>query len=60
VTITDELRRIGAVLVRQKNHQVWRLPNGRHYVMAQTPSDGRAGRNQAAVLKRLLKKDGRV
>ena len=55
VTILDQLKRAGAVLVRRKNHQVWRLPNGRRYVMAQTPSDRRAGRNQAAVLKRLIK-----
>lgn len=55
MTILDQLKRAGAVLVRTKNHQIWRLPNGRNYVMSQTPSDGRAGRNQAAVLRRLLK-----
>ena len=55
VTILDQLKRAGAVLVRTKNHQIWRLPNGRNYVIAHTPSDGRAGRNQAAVLRRLLK-----
>jgi hypothetical protein len=55
VTILDQLKRAGAVLVRQKNHQVWRLPNGRCYVMSQAPSDWRAGRNQAAMLRRLLK-----
>lgn len=26
-------------LVRQKNHLVYRLPNGRNFVMAKTPSD---------------------
>jgi len=55
MAILDQLKRAGAVLVRQKNHQVWRLPNGRRYVMSQTPSDGRAGKNQAAVLKRLMR-----
>lgn len=55
MTILDQLKRAGAVLVRKKNHQVWRLPDGRRYVMSQTPSDRRAGRNQAAVLNRLLK-----
>jgi hypothetical protein len=55
MTILEQLKRAGAVLMRQKNNQVWRLPNGRRYVMSQTPSDGRAGRNQAAVLRRLLK-----
>jgi hypothetical protein len=28
MTILDQLKRAGAVLVRQKNHQVWRLPTG--------------------------------
>ena len=60
MTILDQLKRAGAVLVRQKNHQIWRLPNGRNYVMAHTPSDGRAGRNQAAVLRRLLRKTEHV
>lgn len=55
VTILDQLKRSGAVLVRQKNHQVWRLPNGRNYVMSQTPSDHRAARNQLKVLRRLLR-----
>jgi hypothetical protein len=55
MTILEQLKRAGAVLVRRKNHQVWRLPNGRRYVIAQTPSDRRAGRNQAAVLKRLMR-----
>ena len=54
VTITDELRRIGAVLVRWKRHQVWRLPNGRSFVVSQTASDHRALRNQMATLKRAL------
>ena len=55
MTILEQLKRAGAVLVRQKNHQVWRLPNGRRYVMSQTPSDRRASKNQISVLQRLLK-----
>ena len=54
MTITDELKRIGAVLIRQKRHQVWRLPDGRNYVMAQTPSDWRAQQKQISVLRRML------
>lgn len=54
MTILDQLKRAGAVLVRQKNHQIWRLPNGRNYVISQTPSDGRAVKNQLSVLRRLL------
>ena len=57
MTILDQLKRAGAVLVRQKNHQIWRLPNGRNYVMAQTPSDRRAERNQVAALRKLLGKN---
>jgi hypothetical protein len=56
MTILDQLKHAGAVLVRQKNHQVWRLPNGRHYVVSQTASDHRALRNQLATLKRALKR----
>jgi len=55
MTILDQLKRAGAVLVRNKNHQIWRLPNGRNYVMAQTPSDRRAERNQARELRKALK-----
>ncbi len=56
MSITDELRRIGAVLVRWKRHQVWRLPNGRRFVVSQTASDHRALRSQMASLKRELAK----
>jgi len=55
MTILEQLKRAGAVLVRQKNHQVWRMPNGRNYVMSQTPSDWRAEQKQMSVLRRLLK-----
>ncbi len=57
MTIVAQLKRAGAVLVRAKNHQVWRLPNGRRFVIAQTPSDVRAVKNQAAVLRRLLREN---
>jgi hypothetical protein len=55
MTVTDELKRIGAVLIRQKRHQVWSLPDGRKYVMSQTPSDWRAEQKQLSMLRRLLK-----
>ena len=55
MTILDQLKRAGAVLVRNKNHQIWRLPDGRNYVMSQTPSDWRAERKQVSVLRQLLK-----
>ena len=59
MTIFDQLKRAGAVLVRTKNHQIWRLPNGRNYVMSQTPSDGRAVKNQLSVLRKMLKAEHR-
>lgn len=55
MSIIKALKSCGAVLLRQKNHQVWRLPNGRNYVISQTPSDHRAARNQLKVLRRLLR-----
>lgn len=59
MTILDQLKRAGAVLVRTKNHQIWRLPNGRNYVMAHTPSDGRAVKNQLSALRKMLKAEHR-
>lgn len=48
------LEQSGAVLVRHKKHLVYRLPNGRSYTCASTPSDWRAVLNQITQLKRLL------
>jgi len=54
-SIQHALRECGAVLVRQRKHLVYRLPNGRPYTMSQTPSDHRAARNQLTVLRRQLR-----
>jgi hypothetical protein len=45
----------GAVLVRHKKHLVYRLPNGRNFVAAKTPSDpARAAKNNLSDLRRAL------
>ena len=45
----------GAVLVRQNNHLVYRLPNGRNFVAPKTSSDPeRAARNGLSELRRAL------
>lgn len=51
--VDRRLLRIGAVLLRCNTHEVWRLPNGRKFVKAQTPSDHRAQLNQMKQLDRL-------
>jgi len=49
------LKEHGAVLVRQKKHQVWELPDGRHFTIGSTPSDSaRAGLNSLRDLRRFL------
>jgi predicted RNA binding protein YcfA (HicA-like mRNA interferase family) len=35
--VREALAEVGAVLVRQKNHYVFRLPNGRTVVLSKTP-----------------------
>ena len=44
----------GAVLVRQNKHPVYKLPNGRTFVIAKTPSDARSARNGLSELRRAL------
>ena len=49
------LAQSGAVLVRQNKHLVYRLPNGRNFVAAKTPSDpDRAAKNGLSDLRRAL------
>ena len=50
--ITRLLEQSGAVLVRSKNHLVYRLPTGETYTRAKTPSDHRAERNDLSILRR--------
>jgi len=59
VNAEQEIERLldehGAVLVRQKNHLVYRLPNGHNFVKAKTSSDpDRAAKNNLSDLRRAL------
>lgn len=44
----------GAELVRKRKHEVWRFPDGRCFVRAQSASDKRADANNLSDLKKLL------
>lgn len=48
------LRESGARLIRDRKHEVWRLPNGRNFVRAKTTSDCRSERNNLSDLRRAL------
>jgi hypothetical protein len=52
--IRAALRACGAVLVRETNHHVFRLPNGTMMTIAKSASDHRAEQNVLADLKRRL------
>jgi hypothetical protein len=48
------LKDCGAVLVRNRRHEIWRLPTGHLFVRASTPSDHLAALNQLAWLRRTM------
>ena len=48
------LKDCGAVLLRAKKHVVWKLPNGKSFTCASTPSDYRAEANQISHLRHAL------
>lgn len=54
----EEIQRLleehGAVLERDKRHEVWRLPNGQKFTRSKTPSDRFADDNSLGDLKRAL------
>lgn len=52
--VTKLLNDVGAVLKRQRNHEVWQLPNGKNFVRAKTPSDSHGDDNNLSDLKREL------
>lgn len=52
--VVQTLREHGAVMVRQTKHQVWKLPDGKTFVVASTPSDVRADKNSLAILRNTL------
>ena len=54
--VRETLRRSGAVLKRDSNHQVWQLPNGRCHItpMPGASVDPRGWKNNLHQLRRLL------
>lgn len=52
--VAQLLKEDGAVLVRSKKHEIWRLSNGKTFVQSQTPSDVKEGLASLADLKKLL------
>ncbi len=52
--IAQLIKEHGGVLERHIKHNVWRFPDGRVFVTAQTPGDVRAERNCLADLRRFL------
>lgn len=52
--IEQLLKEDGAQLVRHKKHAIWKLSNGKTFVLPSTPSDGRALRNAVKGLENLL------
>lgn len=58
VEVEQLLKASGAVLKRNKKHEVWELPNGHTFTRANTPSDYRADANSLADLKRILSQNG--
>lgn len=53
--IIKGLKKCGAELLRQRNHQVWRLPTGENFVISASTSDIRAEKNNLSVLRKKLK-----
>lgn len=49
--LQEALEAVGATLKRAKKHRVYALPNGRTFVVGNTPSDKRADRNAISDLK---------
>lgn len=54
VEIERLLQERGAVLVRQGNHNVYKLPNGKMFTRAKTPSDVRSAHNSLRDLRHCL------
>lgn len=52
--VKELLKEHGAVLIRKKKHEVWRLPNGKNFVIAQSASDYRAEMNNLSDLRKML------
>jgi hypothetical protein len=53
-TCIEILKEHGAVLARERKHRVWKLPDGRTFVMAKTASDRYTWRNNLSDLRNFL------
>ena len=49
-----ELQRLGATLVRQGRHLVYRLPNGKTFILSRSSSD-RNQQNERTTIRRLMR-----
>lgn len=56
--VRDELKRLGYVLVRSKNHLVYRHSSGAQVSVAKSASDGRAFSNLLSDARRMLRERG--
>lgn len=52
--VEELLKQSGAVLIRSKRHQIWRLPNGKTFVRSKTPSSRNTDKKSYADLRNLL------
>jgi hypothetical protein len=52
--VYEILNGCGAVLVRRRKHKVYKFPNGKTFVVANTPSDIHAASNQLTDLRRTI------
>lgn len=52
--VSKLLKESGAILKRDKKHEVWQLPNGNNFIRAKTPSDSNEALNNLTDLKRAL------
>lgn len=52
--VSELLESCGAVLKRQRKHEVYELPNGKNFVRAKTPSDTKSDLNNLSDLKHQL------
>jgi hypothetical protein len=50
--LSQTLKEVGAELVRNRKHAIYRLPNGRTYVLSSTTSDHRQEMNAIKGLQR--------
>lgn len=52
--VDELLKESGAVLIRRKKHEIWRLPNGKNFVRSKTPSSRNTDKNSFSDLRNLL------